>query len=164
MAKPTRLYWDSCAWLGLLNGEEDKKRELRIIYGSARNGKCEIWTSTLSMMECRRLKSEKYEPKPLDKEIDANITKMFRQTFVKPIAVSSEIVESARQLWRANEIGHWDAIHVASALWHDVGMMHTYDKKDLLELSGKFAGRHGKVLTISYPDNTTDGPLFGEAS
>ena len=82
MAKPIKLYWDSCAWLGFLNGEDDKKRELEIVYGNARNGKYELWTSTFSMVEARRLKVEEQEAKPLS---DANLKKIkdiFGQPFV----------------------------------------------------------------------------------
>jgi hypothetical protein len=83
LAKPVKLYWDSCAWLGLLNGEADKKRELEIIYGHAKAGRFEIWTSTLSMIEVRRLDSEKAAPKPLSAANLQTIEDLFGQPFVR---------------------------------------------------------------------------------
>lgn len=164
MAKPVLIYWDTCAWIGLLNGESDKKRELGIVYGNARSGKCEIWTSTLSMIECRYVQSEKDQPRPLDDENNKIISRMFRQPFVKPIPMSVDIVEDARGIWRnTKDMGSYqDAIHLSSALRWNVGTMHTYDRIDLLNQTEKFNCQNGQPLTICYPDNTTDGPLFGQ--
>ena len=146
MAKPARVYWDTCAWLGLLNGEPDKRRALEIIYGNARNGKYEIWTSTLSMIECRHLKSEKLNPRPYEESNDATIKKMFRQPFVKLISMSGDIAENARHIWRTTkEMEKYpDAVHIASALWWNIDVMHTYDKNDLLDLTEKFNCRNDK--------------------
>ncbi len=165
MAKPTRLYWDSCAWLGFLNGEADKKRELEIVYAGARAGQYELWTSTLSMVEVRRLRSEKDDAKPLSESNLKKISDLFAQPFVKPIPLAQDIAEHARELVR-NTTGlqkFQDAIHLASALRWDSQVMHTYDNNDLLHLSDKFNCRNGKALRICYPDETTDGPLFSKS-
>lgn len=165
MAKPIKLYWDSCAWIGLLNGERDKKRELTLVYSHARDGKYEIWTSTLTMVECRRLSSEQYDPKPLGDENDRKIGEIFKQTFVKPIPLAMDIAEESRRIWRET-VGlskFQDAVHVASALRWNIQTMHTYDRDDLLHLSEKLKCRNEKPLVICYPDETTDGPLFGKA-
>lgn len=165
MAKPKRLYWDSCAWIGLLNGEPDKKRELEIVYGAARKGRFELWTSTISLVECRRLESERNQPKPLDQENDKRIADLFRQPFVKPIPMAVDIAEQSRELLRGT-VGLTkmaDGVHLASALRWSVHVMHTYDNDDLLHLSEKFRCKDGTLLVIEYPDTTTDGPLFGNA-
>src|SRR5688500_13257246 len=85
MPKPIKIYWDSCAWLGFLNGEADKKRELEIVYGNAKLGKYELWTSTLAFVEVNRVHDETGASKPLAAEKDAVIAALFQQTFVKPI-------------------------------------------------------------------------------
>ncbi len=164
MAKPVKIYWDSCAWLGFLNGEGDKKRELEIVYGHARNGRYELWTSTFSMVEVRRLKSEKHAPKPLSDENLRVIRDLFGQPFVMPIPLAQDIAEHARKLVRTtNGLKKYpDAIHLASALRWNVEVMHTYDNQDLLHLNRKFTCRNGRDLIICYPDETTDGPLFAE--
>lgn len=162
MAKPVRIYWDSCAWLGLINGEADKKRELEIVYGSARQGKYELWTSTLSIVEVRRLKSERYDTKPLSEDHRNTLRDLFRQPFVKPIPLAQDIAEDARDLFRRTEgLGKFpDAVHLASALRWNASVLHTYDNQDLLHLSMRFDCRNGEKLPISFPDETTDGPLF----
>lgn len=165
MAKATKIYWDTCAWIGLLNGEADKKRELEIVYGNARNGRAELWTSTLSMVECRRVSSEQHSQKPLEYESNEKISSIFRQPFVKPIPMAVDIAENARALWRSTPgLNKWqDAVHLASAIRWSVPVLHTYDRDDLLHLSEKLSCRNGEPLVIDYPDSTTDGPLFGSA-
>lgn len=165
MAKPVRIYWDTCAFIGLLNGEADKQRELEIVYGLARSGKAELWTSTLSMIECRRLKVEQHAAKPLDEHNDMKISDIFNQPFIKPIPLASDIAADARGLWRRT-VGlskYQDAVHIASAVRWNIELMHTYDHEDLLHLSEKLACRNGNPLSICYPDNTTDGALFEHA-
>lgn len=39
---PRRVYWDACAWIGLLNNEPDKHPPLRIIWEHAQRGQFEI--------------------------------------------------------------------------------------------------------------------------
>ena len=166
MAKPIKLYWDSCAWLGLLNGEPDKKRELDIVYGHAKTGKYEIWTSTLSMVEVRRLESEKGDSKPLSQANLKLIGDIFAQVFVKPTPLDTEIAMRARELFRVTpKLGKFqDAVHLASALKWNVPVLHTYDNDndDLLHLSDQFQCKNGDRLRICYPDETTDGPLFAK--
>lgn len=164
MAKATGYYWDSCAWLGLINGEPGKCRELEIIYNSSKSGNFELWTSALSITEVRRINVEVNAPKPLDQAHLKTINDLFRQPFVKVIPLSQEIAEHARELWRTTDkLGKWqDSIHVASSLRWNIETMHTYDAKDLLHLSNKLKCRNGNLLNICYPKETTDGPLFGQ--
>lgn len=162
MASAFRVYWDSCAWLGLLNGEADKKRVLETIYTNARNGHCELWTSTLSMVEVRRLRVEETDSKPLKPEHLKTIGDIFKQVFVKPIPLAVDIANDARHLWRITSgLGKWqDAIHLASALRWNCDALHTYDDKDLVHLSMKLERRDGEKLKICHPSETAIGPLF----
>lgn len=165
MPKPIKLYWDSCAWIGLLNGEAGKKRELEIVYGNARQGLCEIWTSTIAFVEVNRLKEEYGKEKPFSQENEQKIRDLFKQPFVKPIPLDILIADRSRELVRETVgLGKFkDAIHAASALKWNIPIMHTYDRDDLLHLSGTLACQNGIRLTICYPDETTDGPLFAQA-
>lgn len=162
MAKAVKLYWDSCAWLGLINGEDGRRRELEIVYGHAQQGRYELWTSTLSMVECRKLSLEGNNSRPLDDAGEKVINDLFMQPFVMPIPLTVDIAGNARKIWRATPgLGKFqDAIHLASSLRWNIETMHTYDKDDLLHLSGKLRCRNDKPLTICYPNETTDGPLF----
>lgn len=166
LAKAARIYWDSCAWIGLINGESDKQRELEIVYGNARQGRCELWTSTLSIVEVRRLHAEKHDPKPLSETHRNTLQDLFRQPFVKPVPLALDIAEEARDLFRRTKgLGKYqDAVHLASALRWNCTVLHTYDNADLTHLSMQFACRNGEKLPITYPDETTDGPLFAQGS
>ena len=165
MAKAPRIYWDTCAWLGFLNGEPDKKRELEIVYEKARKTKYELWTSALSVVETRRLKSEEQLPKPLDKATGEIIRDLFRQRFVFVVPLTLVISEELRDIFRATpKLGKWqDSVHLATALAWDADVLHTYDHDDLLHLSMKLTCKNGELLPICYPDETTDGPLFAHA-
>lgn len=162
MVKPIKLYWDTCAWLGLINGEADKARELEIVYGHAKQGKYELWTSTLSLIECRRLPGEINAARPWSEQNERIIQDMFNQPVVKLIPMGSDIAEQARKLFRTTlGLDKWpDAIHLASAMRWNVSTFHTYDRADLLHLSGKMSCLNGDPVNICYPDETTDGPLF----
>jgi predicted nucleic acid-binding protein len=162
LAKPAKIYWDSCAWLGFLNGEAGKTRELEIVYSNARQGLCELWTSTLAVVETRRLGVELHDPKPLSEAHHTIIRDLFRQPFVKTAPVSLEIAEAARTIWRetSNLKKFQDAIHLATALRWSASVLHTYDNADLTHLSLKFKCKNGEQLPICYPNETTDGPLF----
>jgi predicted nucleic acid-binding protein len=45
------LYWDTNAFLGLINGEPDKLPECQPVWDSAVDGKCLIVTSALTVAE-----------------------------------------------------------------------------------------------------------------
>jgi predicted nucleic acid-binding protein len=164
MAKPKRVYWDSCAWLGLVNGEADKKRELGIIYTGARRGQYEIWTSAVSIAEVCRHADEMQQPKPLDPAKLKVLDDLFLQPFVKVVPYDLETARAARKLYRETAgLGKkWDAAHLATAMRSNIETMHTYDRDDLLHLSGKLICRNSNPLIICYPDETTDGALFAK--
>ena len=162
MAKLIRIYWDSCAWLGLINGEESKKKPLEAVYNSARSGRAELWTSTLSFVEVFRLKEEEHAPKPYGEGNLDIIEEAFRQEFVKLVPVDMEIGVLARCLRREHKglskLG--DAIHLASALRWSVDCLMTFDSDDLLHLDKKIRDKSGKFLQICPPADFLSGPLF----
>ncbi|MBO1021877.1 PIN domain-containing protein [Methylobacterium sp. SD274] len=162
MGKPLKIYWDTCAWLGLLNGEPDKKRELEIVYDAARKGRYQLWTSALAIVEARRLNVEKNDPKPLSAENEEKIARIFKQEFVMTTPLDLDVANKARALWRLTVgLGKFqDAVHIASAQKWNISLMHTYDNDDILPLNGNLFCRNGDALVICYPDETTDGPLF----
>lgn len=163
MPKHAPLYWDACAWLGLINGEEGKRHELEIIYNFAKKGNTDIWTSTYTLMEVRRLKDDS-DRKPWPAENLAKIQAFFDQPFVKLIPVDTRIAYDAQRLFRETQglSKAPDAVHLASALWWSITTMHTYDYDDLIHLSGKFTCRNGKPPNICEPMETTHGPLFAK--
>ena len=165
LSKPPKIYWDSCAWLGLINGEPDKRRELEILYGAARKGQYEIWTSTFSIVEVVRLKEEQGRPRPLDAASLAKIDEILFQNFVKLIPMDVDVARRSRAMLRElTGLGKKpDAVHLASAVKWNIPVFHTYDNEDLLHLDGKVNCANGSAMSICYPDLTTDGGLFAKA-
>lgn len=153
MTAPLRVYWDSCCWIALINQEPGRLHPLEHFYSSARNGECEIWTSTLTLAEVYKIDPEKNAMRSLGDDGLDRIESMFMQDFVKLIPVDIFIGRDARRLLR--DVSGLkkcpDAIHLASALRSSVDEMHTYDGKDLLVLDDKYRCRDGRILTICRP-------------
>jgi len=165
LADSAKVYWDSCAWLGLINGEQDRKRELQAVYDQARQGVVELWTSTLSIVEANRLVAEMQQPKPIPPDSIQALDEMLFQRFVKLVPVDTDIARRARGLLRETpKLGKKpDAIHLASAMRWNVAILHTYDGNDLVHLDGKFHCDDGTPLTICEPSDPTAGGLFAKA-
>ena len=162
MADKSKVYWDSCAWLGLLNKESNKVKELEYVWSQAQKGEVEIWTSTISQIEVVKLASERDEVKrqgSVNKQsimTEDNLKKIeniFNQPFVKRVPVDVEISSRARRLYR--EIPKLnkapDAVHLVSAMKWDIPIIHSYDSKDLLHLSGKVQTDKGNDISIFEP-------------
>jgi hypothetical protein len=65
LADPQKIYWDSCAWIGLVNSEPARKPQLEFVYNQARNGLVQLWTSTFAIVEVNRLTAESGTQKPI---------------------------------------------------------------------------------------------------
>lgn len=162
MASPYKIYWDSCAWLGLANGEAGRKFQLKAVYGRARQGEIEIWTSAIAIVEANRLADEMGKPKPIPPGSLAVLDDLLFQPFVKLAAVDVEISRRARALLRETTrlSKKPDAIHLATAIFWNIPILHTYDGSDLLHLNGKIKCRDGTDLTICEPTDPDEGGLF----
>lgn len=162
MSKKPRFYWDACAWLGLLNEELPKHRELKIIWNRAARGDCVIWTSALSRVEVFKKRAEDGDPRPLSEEADKEIEEMMDQPFVRTAAFDRIIGNASRRIRRRySSIRKLpDCVHLATAVHWNCDQLHTYDNVDLLGLDGVVKRRDGISLQICIPDVASDGPLF----
>jgi len=173
MANVKKVYWDSCAWLGLLNKESERIQELEFIWVKAERGEVEIWTSTVSQMEVFKLAEEKraleLQGNIAKKEIltDENLSlieNVFDQPFVKRIPLDVEISSRARRVYREtpglNKVP--DAAHLVSAMKWNIPVIHTYDGNDLLHLSGKLKTDDGTELIICVPNERPQPDLLSE--
>ena len=158
MSDPVKVYWDACAWLGLINGEEGKKADLEFVWSKAQHGEAEIWTSAFCIAEVYRRKCEQWDG--LSVENDALIDSMFDQNFVKVVQLDMEIARLAKSLLRAHDKlkKPSDAIHLATAVHWDVAQLHTYDSSDLIGLNVQTAD--GSELTICKPSKIDGENLF----
>jgi predicted nucleic acid-binding protein len=149
---PRRLYCDSCYFIGLINPDEEKHPDCRAVWESARRGDAILFTSFWAFAEVFKAKCEG-PAKPLAEAQDRQIEAMLRQPWVQPVVVDERIGTAARRLMR-----HFpqckkpsDAVHLATALALNVDEMHTFDKSDLISLSGKVNRADGSPLTICTP-------------
>lgn len=159
MSDIKNVYWDSCAWLGLINEDEEKAQALEVVWAMAEAGKVKIWTSALSVAEVYRVKCEG-EWDAISPENDERINDMFDQDWVNVVQVDLEVAQLAKQLLRTHEKlkKPSDAIHLASAVMWNVDQLHTYDKDDLLELPVQ--RRDGGALAVCKPDMIDGENLF----
>jgi predicted nucleic acid-binding protein len=164
---PRRVYWDSCAWIGLINSEPDKIHPLRSIWEGAQRGKFELWTSAYVYLEVIKGAAAYGDPYPPE-ESDRIIEDMLRQPYVKLARLDTLTAKLARSLKRSlHSKGlskRSDAIHLATALYWNVEEMHTWDGKHLLQFDGTLTTRTGNLLRIRIPGvEDLDSPLFGMA-
>lgn len=159
MSERRRVYWDACAWLGLLNGEEDKAADLEVVWRKAQHGELEIWTSSFCIAEVYRLRCENGLTN-LPPENDAKIDDLFDQDFVFLVQLDTEIARLAKALLRGNDKlkKPSDAIHLATAAYWNVEQLHTYDGSDLLGLNVNRSD--GEKLTICKPSMIDGDNLF----
>lgn len=164
MADPAKIYWDSCAWLGLVNGEPDKLPSLHGVYGQARCGLIEIWTSTMAVVEANRLATEMHLPRPIPPESIAKIDGLLFQPFVKLINLDQIIAKRARKIIRETPglSKKPDAVHLASAIIWNIPIFHTYDHADLVRLNGSIYCMDGKLMEITEARDPFNEGLFDE--
>jgi len=165
MADTARYYWDTCAWLGMINEEPGKLSVLKHLWGQAQKGQCEIWTSTYTYLELiygKPSHGQPYNPAADDPLIFA----FLEQPFVKRVQLDVDVAKLARRLRRDHKDvlkKRPDAIHLASALHHNSHQLHTWDDSHLLPLHNKLACRNGVLLPIRKPGIGDDTPLLKAA-
>lgn len=147
---PDDVYWDACAWIGLVNAEAGRIGPLEYFYDLAKRGQCRIWTSTISYVEVFHLAGEvrPYSPDGLDE-----IKEMIEQDYVRLIPLDMRVGRKARGLRRSHpELSAPDSIHVASALVQEITPLHTWDGTHLVPLDNNLTFRTGERLRICRPE------------
>lgn len=154
-----KVYWDACAWLGLLNGESDKARELEVVWRKAELGEVEIWTSAFCIAEVYKVKCESGQTSIAPGD-DDKIDYMFDQGFVYIAQVDLEIAKLAKTVLRTHPklSKPSDGIHLATAIHWNVDQLHTWDASDLLGLDCE--RDDGQPLEICIPSMIDDENLF----
>ena len=147
-----RLYWDACAFLGLLNAEAEKHADCRAVWMEAEKGETQIITSFFSFAEVFKAKCEG-KAKPLDDDGEDKVAAFLAAEHILSVTLDRRTGELARRLMRRHPECKKpsDAVHLATAILMNVDEMHTYDGSDLLKLSKLVAKQDGEMLTICTP-------------
>lgn len=158
MADPKKIYWDSCIWLCLINGEQPWASHCKALIELAKQGKVQIWTSSFTLAEVYKTKMAGLTVE-LAEERDSNFEEFIAQDYLVEVQVDHEVGVYARRLLRKNpELKKpGDAIHLATAALNNVDELHTIDAVNLLPLDGRIDCRDGKKLRICNPTAPSEG-------
>ena len=144
-----RVYWDASVFHALFGMEAGRVEGCKEIEKAAQEGLVQIYTSTISFVECVWIKGK---PDKFDPAHEAILSAYFAHKYIRPILCDRQIAESARQLiWRHPHLKPKDAIHVASALSQQVDVLHTYDNDDLVKLSMKVGVPPLRIENVPQP-------------
>lgn len=128
----------------------------------------EIWTSTITLAEVYKVR----QSGDADPEADKKLDDFLSQPHIVHVQVDRDVAMEARRLLRAKLPGlrkPYDAVHLACGAWHDIETFYTFDRDDLLPLTGLIKCRNGKPMTVRKPPDRPppdepELPLLGAGS
>ena len=148
-----RIYWDSCVWIGLINGESDKFPGCQYSLELAQKGEIYILSSHFTLVEVYKTRcNEPY--KMLAEEKDIIFEEYFMNSFILQAQVDRKIATLSRELLRYNNPPlkkAADAIHLATAIQYNAESLYTFDNADLMPLNNKLRNANGGLLQICTP-------------
>jgi predicted nucleic acid-binding protein len=152
LADVPKYYWDACAWIALIQQEAGRFDSLSYVIDEAKNGRAQIWTSNFTLAEVYKRPCGD-EQKNLLPEQDQPFEDYILQSFVQRAQVDYDIGILARRLLRKYPTIQkpQDGIHLATALLNNVDQLHTFNRDNLLALSGQIDRMDGKKLLICKP-------------
>ena len=152
MAESKKIYWDSCIWISIIRDEEGRAPICKHLLDLAKKGEVQIWTSSLTLAEVFKKKCNA-ETVAIDAASDHDFDSFIEQDFIVEVQLDHDIGVMARSLLRQHpELKKpADAIHLASAVLHNVDELHTFDHPNLLVLDGKVNRKDGQPLRIVAP-------------
>lgn len=151
------IYWDSDVFLALLKQDKSAKeiQGCEDVWANADKGHLMIVTSTLTTAEVIHKKGT---PK-LDPEHRPSVSNFFRQPFITQRPLTREIAELARDVVWDHPIKPKDAVHVATAAYFTVPVLHTFDG-GLLSANGIVVNGH--TMRIEAPHSQSQAEIFIE--
>lgn len=144
----TSRYWDSCVFLGYLKKEFNRAEQCLPIIRAAESDETNIITSALTLAEVLWTGDRE----SINRSARASIKEFFDYSFIAVADLTRPIAENARELtWDYEEIGRFDAVHLATAMSLNTELMETYDKT-LLEFDSRFRNSKDRLIRIREPN------------
>lgn len=120
----SKIYWDSNAFLALLQNESGRVDACRDTLEAAQTGDFLIVTSALTLAEVLWLKGG---PRLPEEKADL-LNRFFRRSSLRVVNLDRRIAQVAQRLVWENGIKPKDSIHLASALHFECSILETFDR------------------------------------
>lgn len=128
-----KRYWDATVFLAWIKDEANRADVCEAIIGDARDGRCVIYTSMITLAEVTKTRRG---PVQVGRDVEERIAQFFQNDYIKLIPVDQVIGTRARRLiWDFPFLGPRDAIHLATALQIGADALEHYDDDDFGRVS-----------------------------
>lgn len=143
-----RSYWDASTWIKLISNKQDEQAvrdrwHCQQFFEEALKGERQLLTSAVTIAEVLRVETEDgVPPPPMPPQVRERIEALFDEPYVVLIPLDPARAQEARNLrWRFSWLKTADAIHVASAVYAQADVLHTFDgaggqPRRMLQLDG----------------------------
>ena len=149
MPKYKRCYWDASTWIALLSNLQtnqaiEQRWHCKQLFQEAIDGEIQLLTSAITITEVLRgeTQADAYTPSvPID--IKEQIDALFNEPYIVLVPLDPARAQEARDLrWKHSWLRTVDAIHIASAIYAQADVLHTYDgsggrSRRMLQLDGQ---------------------------
>jgi predicted nucleic acid-binding protein len=136
MSIDKRLYWDSVAFIDFIEQTPGRIDKLQPVVEAAKLGDVLLITSAFTMVEVVKLTNLNL----LDEQVEQLVTEFFENPYIAVRNLDRFVSEKARPIVRQFGLKPPDAVHVATALLMKADVLHTFDHRHLIPLSGKIEG------------------------
>ncbi len=128
---PPVYYWDASVLLAWVKGEDDRVAIVQGLLDDAMNGRIEILTSMVSIVEVSNGVTQASGRRDFD--LEAKIDSLWRPPYqIQLVEFYRSIANRSRDLMRravdlARKLTPLDAVHLATAVQMEADRVHTYD-------------------------------------
>lgn len=152
------IYWDACIFYEHLNEEQTEPRKRQAVDDCLEQNKQKrnrICTSVITHTEVL--------PKKLDKTLEQRYWEKFQSLYFFDIEIDRNVISLAREIKdyyfnpgdpvgvNYKMLSTGDAIHLATAIIHQVNEFHTRDKNP----------KHGNIKLLGLPESSPSGKICG---
>jgi predicted nucleic acid-binding protein len=118
-----KIYWDSNAFLALLQGEQGREAACRDTLDAAQRGEFLIVTSALTLAEVLWMRGG---PKLAEQKAET-LNRFFRRSCMRVVNLDRDTAQRAQRLVWETGIRPKDSIHVATAQRYECPVLETFD-------------------------------------